>query len=68
MKKHARKCDAEKYEKTMKNDAKKGAKSQQKPSKNEVWKIVDFWIDFSGVGGRIFPFFWGPIFTLIYLR
>ena len=36
MKKHARKSDAEKYEKTMKNDAKKGAKSQQKPSKNEV--------------------------------
>ena len=47
MKKHARKSDAEKYEKTMKNDAKKGAKSQQKPSKNEVWKMIDFWIDFS---------------------
>ena len=35
-KKHARKSDAEKYGKMMKNDAKKGAKSQQKPSKIEV--------------------------------
>ena len=47
MKKHARKSDAEKYEKTKEHDAKKGAKSRQKPSKNEVWKIDGFWIDFS---------------------
>ena len=64
MKKHARKSNAEKYEKTMKNDAKKGAKSQQKPSKNKVWKMVGFWIDFS----EFSRFLGGPIFTLIYLR
>ena len=60
MKKHARKSDAEKYEKTMKNDAKKGAKSQQKPSKNEVWKMSDFWIDFPGSAVDFFRFFGVP--------
>ena len=60
MKKHARKSDAEKYEKTMKHDAKKGAKSQQKPSKNEVWKMSDFWIDFSEVRVDFFRFFEVP--------
>ena len=40
----------------MKNDAKKGAKSQQKPSKNEVWKMIDFWIDFSEVRVDLFVF------------
>ena len=71
MKKHARKSDAEKYGKMKNIEVKNGAKSRQKPSKNEVWKIVDFWINFSRffrVAGRIFSFFWGPIFTLIYLR
>ena len=36
MEKHARKSDAEKYEHTTNNYAKKGAKSQQTPPKNYV--------------------------------
>ena len=46
MEKHARKSDAEKYETTMNNYAKQRANSQQKPSKTEVWKNIDFWIVF----------------------
>ena len=44
------------YEQTMKIDAKKGAKSQQQPSKNEIWKMIDFWIEFSESGVDFFVF------------
>ena len=60
MNKYARKSDAEKYEKTMKNESKKGARSRQKPSKNKVWKMIDFWIDVSGSGADFFSFFEVP--------
>ena len=46
MEKHARKSDAGKYEQIYENDTKKGANSQQKPSKIEVWKMMIFGLIF----------------------
>ena len=44
----------------MKNDVKKGAKSDQKPIKIEVWKMVDFRINFSDSGIEFYRVFGVP--------